>query len=209
MDIFDKIRKDRGPLGQYQKVGHGYFLFPKLEGEIAPHMTFRGKEVLIWSLNNYIGLANHPEVRKADAEGAEKYGLAYPMGARMMSGQTALHEELENKLAEFVGKESAFLVNYGYQAMVSIIQTLAGRKDVIGKPIQYATTENFLHHFNIQKLTDLPTVDELSSAGLIDSATIDASIFGTGKFYKEQSQNKKEDIYSNIEKAIDETPKSD
>ena len=85
----------------------------------------------------------------------------------------------------------------------------AGRKDVIGKPIQYATTENFLHHFNIQKLTDLPTVDELSSAGLIDSATIDASIFGTGKFYKEQSQNKKEDIYSNIEKAIDETPKSD
>jgi len=131
VDIFDKIRKDRGPLGQYQKVGHGYFLFPKLEGEIAPHMTFRGKEVLTWSLNNYIGLANHPEVRKADAEGAEKYGLAYPMGARMMSGQTSLHEELENKLAEFVGKESAFLVNYGYQAMVSIIQTLAGRKDVI------------------------------------------------------------------------------
>ena len=85
----------------------------------------------------------------------------------------------------------------------------AGRKDVIGKPIQYATTENFLHHFNIQKLTDLPTVDELSSAGLIDTATIDASIFGTGKFYKEQSQNKKEDIYSNIEKAIDETPNSD
>ena len=81
----------------------------------------------------------------------------------------------------------------------------AGRKEVLGKPIQYATTENFLHHFNIQKLTDLPTVDELSSAGLIDTATIDSSIFGTGKFYKEQSQNKKEDIYSNIEKAIDET----
>jgi glycine C-acetyltransferase len=131
VDIFDKIRKDRGPLGQYQKVGHGYFLFPKLEGEIAPHMKFRGKEVLTWSLNNYIGLANHPDVRKADAEGAKEYGMAAPMGARMMSGQTVKHEELENKLAEFVGKESAFLLNYGYQGMVSIIQTLAGRKDVI------------------------------------------------------------------------------
>jgi glycine C-acetyltransferase len=131
VDIFDKIRKDRGPLGQYQKVGHGYFLFPKLEGEIRSHMKFRGKEVLTWSLNNYIGLANHPEVRKADAEGAKQYGLAAPMGARMMSGQTIKHEELENKLAEFVGKENAFLLNYGYQGMVSIIQTLAGRKDVI------------------------------------------------------------------------------
>ncbi len=131
MDIFDKIRKDRGPLGQYQKVGHGYFLFPKLEGEIGPHMNFRGKEVLNWSLNNYIGLANHPEVRKADAEGANQYGMAAPMGARMMSGQTVKHEELENKLADFVGKKSAFLLNYGYQGMVSIIQTLAGRNDVI------------------------------------------------------------------------------
>lgn len=131
VDIFDKIRKDRGPLGQYQKVGHGYFLFPKLEGEIAPRMKFRGKEVLNWSLNNYLGLGNHPEVRKADAEGANEYGMAYPMGARMMSGQTAKHEELENQLAEFVGKQNAFLLNYGYQGMVSIIQTLAGRKDVI------------------------------------------------------------------------------
>ena len=129
MDIFDKITKNRGPLGQYQKVGHGYFLFPKLEGEIGPRMKFRGKEVLVWSLNNYIGLANHPEVRKADA--AAQYGLAYPMGARMMSGQTAKHEELERQLAEFVGKEDAFLLNYGYQGMVSIIQSLAGRKDVI------------------------------------------------------------------------------
>lgn len=131
VDIFDKIRKDRGPLGQYQKVGHGYFLFPKLEGEIGPHMKFRGKEVLTWSLNNYIGLANHPEVRKADAEGAQQYGMAAPMGARMMSGQTAKHEELENQLADFVRKQSTFLLNYGYQGMVSIIQTLAGRKDVI------------------------------------------------------------------------------
>jgi len=131
VDIFDKIRKDRGPLGQYAKVGKGYFMFPKLEGEIASRMTFRGKEVLTWSLNNYIGLANHPEVRKADAEGAEQYGMAYPMGARMMSGQTVKHEELENKLSDFVGKDSAFLLNYGYQGMVSIIQTLAGRNDVI------------------------------------------------------------------------------
>jgi len=131
VDIFDKIQKNRGPLGQYQKVAHGYFMFPKLEGEIGPHMKFRGKEVLNWSLNNYIGLANHPEVRKADADGAIKFGMAAPMGARMMSGQTVYHEELENKLAAFVGKKSSFLLNYGYQGMVSIIQTMCGRNDVI------------------------------------------------------------------------------
>lgn len=131
MDIFDKIQKDRGPLGQYQKIAHGYFMFPKLEGEIMPRMKFRGKEVLTWSLNNYIGLANHPEVRKADAEAAAEWGMAAPMGARMMSGQTKYHEELEGKLAEFVGKQDAFLLNYGYQGMVSIIQTLCGRRDVI------------------------------------------------------------------------------
>jgi glycine C-acetyltransferase len=131
MDIFDKIRKDRGPIGKYQKVGHGYFAFPKLEGEIAPRMLFRGKEVLTWSLNNYIGLANHPEVRKADAQAAQEFGMAYPMGARMMSGQTKYHEELEQKLAKFVSKEDAFLVNYGYQGMVSIIDAIAHRNDVI------------------------------------------------------------------------------
>lgn len=131
MDIFDKIQQNRGPLGQYQKIAHGYFMFPKLEGEIAPRMKFRGKEVLTWSLNNYIGLANHPEVRKADAEAAAEYGMAYPMGARMMSGQTVFHEELENLLADFVSKESAFLINYGYQGMVSIIQSLIGRHDAI------------------------------------------------------------------------------
>ncbi|MBI9066149.1 MAG: pyridoxal phosphate-dependent aminotransferase family protein [Salinivirgaceae bacterium] len=131
MDIFDKIKKNRGPIGQYQKAGHGYFSFPKLEGEIHPHMTFRGKKVLNWSLNNYIGLANHPEVRKADAEGAAEFGMAYPMGARMMSGQTNFHVELEQRLAKFVNKEDAFLVNYGYQAMVSIIDAIAGRNDVI------------------------------------------------------------------------------
>lgn len=110
---------------------HGYFAFPKLEGEIAPRMKFRGKEVLTWSLNNYLGLANHPEVRKADAEAAAAYGMAYPMGARMMSGQTTKHEELERELADFVGKEDAFLLNYGYQGMVSIIDAICGRNDVI------------------------------------------------------------------------------
>ncbi|MFP4060659.1 MAG: aminotransferase class I/II-fold pyridoxal phosphate-dependent enzyme [Bacteroidales bacterium] len=131
VDIFDKIHKNKGPLGQYQKDAHGYFMFPKLEGEIKPRMKFRGKEVLTWSLNNYIGLGNHPEVRKADAEAAKEWGLAYPMGARMMSGQTSKHEELEEKLAEFVGKEDAYLLNYGYQGMVSIIDSLVGRNDVI------------------------------------------------------------------------------
>ncbi|HOP04981.1 MAG TPA: pyridoxal phosphate-dependent aminotransferase family protein [Tenuifilaceae bacterium] len=131
MDIFEKLRKNMGPIGQYQKQGHGYFAFPKLEGEINPRMMFRGKEVLTWSLNNYLGLANHPEVRKADAEGAAKYGMAYPMGARMMSGHTSLHEELEQKLAAFVGKPAAYLLNYGYQGMVSIIDSLLSRNDVV------------------------------------------------------------------------------
>lgn len=131
MDIFDKINKNRGDLGQYQDQADGYFAFPKLEGEISARMKFRGKEVLTWSLNNYLGLANHPEVRKADADATAEWGLAYPMGARMMSGQTSKHEELENQLAEFVNKESAYLLNFGYQGMVSIIDALVDRKDVI------------------------------------------------------------------------------
>ena len=131
MDIFDKINRYRGPLGQYQQIGHGYFLFPKLEGQIGPRMKFRGKEVLNWSLNNYLGLANHPEVRKVDAEAARDWGMGYPMGARMMSGQTSKHEELEDQLADFVGKEDAFLLNYGYQGMISIIDSLVNRNDVI------------------------------------------------------------------------------
>ena len=131
MDIFDKLRVNKGELGQYQKHGHGYFMFPKLEGEINPRMKFRGKEVLNWSLNNYLGLANHPEVREADAKAAKEYGMAYPMGARMMSGQTSKHEELEQELAKFVSKEDAFLLNFGYQGMVSIIDSIASRKDVI------------------------------------------------------------------------------
>jgi glycine C-acetyltransferase len=120
-----------GPLGQHQKWAHGYFSFPRLEGEIAAHMQFMGKEHLVWSLNNYLGLANHPEVREADAKGAADYGMAYPMGARMMSGNSVHHESLERKLADFVGKEDAFLLNYGYQGMLSIIDTLVDRNDVI------------------------------------------------------------------------------
>ena len=131
MDIFDKIKSTRGALGQYSVVGDGYFMFPKLEGEISPRMKFRGKEVLTWSLNNYLGLASNPEVIKADAEATAKYGLAYPMGARMMSGQTTTHEKFEKMAAEFVRKESAYLLNYGYQGMVSIIDALVDRHDVI------------------------------------------------------------------------------
>jgi glycine C-acetyltransferase len=131
MDIFEKIKNNRGALGAYQEFGHGYFAFPKLEGEIAPHMTFRGKKVLAWSLNNYLGLANLPEIKKVDAEAAEKYGLAYPMGARMMSGHTTNHEKFEEMAARFVHKEDAYLLNFGYQGMVSIIDALVDRHDVI------------------------------------------------------------------------------
>ena len=120
-----------GPLGQHQKWSHGYFSYPKLEGEIGPHMQFNGKEHLVWSLNNYLGLANHPEVREADARAAADFGMAYPMGARMMSGNSIHHEQLEHDLGEFVGKEDAYLLNYGYQGMVSIIDTLVDRNDVI------------------------------------------------------------------------------
>lgn len=130
LDLFDKL-SNKGPLGQHQKMAHGYFTFPKLEGEISNRMVFRGKEHLIWSLNNYLGLANHPEVRKADADAAAQYGLALPMGARMMSGNSNHHEELERQLAAFVKREDAFLLNYGYQGMVSIIDTLVNRHDVI------------------------------------------------------------------------------
>ncbi len=131
MDIFQKLRANQGDLGQHMNKAHGYFAFPKLEGEIDARMKFRGKEVLTWSLNNYLGLANHPEVRNADAEAAAQYGMAYPMGARMMSGQTTKHEQLERELAAFVGKQDAFLLNYGYQGMVSVIDAICGRHDVI------------------------------------------------------------------------------
>jgi glycine C-acetyltransferase len=131
LDIFDRIRNDRGPLGQHAKETHGYFTFPKLEGEISNHMTFRGKEVLVWSVNNYLGLSNHPEVRKVDAEASARWGMGYPMGARMMSGQTSEHEALENELSEFMQKEDSFLLNFGYQGCQSAIEALVSRHDVI------------------------------------------------------------------------------
>ncbi|MBP6574213.1 MAG: aminotransferase class I/II-fold pyridoxal phosphate-dependent enzyme [Flavobacteriales bacterium] len=130
-DIFDKIRKDLGPIGNHAKQSHGYFSFPKLEGDLGAHMTFRGKPVLVWSLNNYLGLANHPDVRKVDAEAAAQWGMAYPMGARMMSGQTKYHEQLEDALSDFMQKEDTFLLNYGYQGCMSAIEALLSRHDVL------------------------------------------------------------------------------
>lgn len=131
MDLFDKLNERMGPLGSYMEQADGYYMFPKLEGEISSRMTFNGIEMICWSLNNYLGLANHPEVRKADAEAAAEYGLGYPMGARMMSGQTSAHEQLEKDLAAFVSKPAAYLLNFGYQGMVSAIDALVNRHDVI------------------------------------------------------------------------------
>jgi glycine C-acetyltransferase len=130
-DIFEKLLKNAGPLGQHRERAHGYFAFPKLEGEIGSRMKFRGKDMIVWSLNNYLGLANHPEVRKADADAAAAYGLASPMGARMMSGNTDQHEQLERELAAFVSKEDAILMNFGYQGIMSAIDAICGRHDII------------------------------------------------------------------------------
>jgi glycine C-acetyltransferase len=130
-DIFERLIKNYGPLGQHRERAHGYFAFPKLEGEISSKMKFRGQEMIVWSLNNYLGLANHPEVRKADADGSAQYGLALPMGARMMSGNSDLHEQLEKELAEFVHKEDSILMNYGYQGIMSAIDSICGRHDVV------------------------------------------------------------------------------
>jgi glycine C-acetyltransferase len=130
-DIFEKLVKNSGPLGQHRERAHGYFAFPKLEGDIGSRMKFRGKEMIVWSLNNYLGLANHPEVRKIDGEASQQYGLALPMGARMMSGNSNYHEQLEAELAEFEHKEDAILMNYGYQGIMSAIDAICGRHDVI------------------------------------------------------------------------------
>ena len=130
-DIFDRLKSAAGPLEQYRQKAEGYFMFPELEGEIGPKMKFLGREVITWSLNNYLGLANHPEVREADAKAAADWGMAYPMGARMMSGQTKYHKELETRLSKFEKKEYTYLLNYGYQGMVSIIDSLVSRNDVI------------------------------------------------------------------------------
>ena len=132
MDIFERISKDSGgPIGQYRERAHGYFTFPRLEGELGPKMIFNGREVLCWSLNNYLGLANHPEVRRVDAEAAARWGLAYPMGARMMSGHTRAHEHFERELADFEKKEDAYLFNFGYQGIFSTIDSLLTRHDVL------------------------------------------------------------------------------
>ena len=130
-DLFEKFNKSMGPLGKWASIAEGYFVFPKLEGKISNRMKFNGKEVITWSVNDYLGLSNHPEVRKIDSEAAEKYGSAYPMGARMMSGHTSMHEKLENQLADFVNKESAYVLNFGYQGILSIVDTLVSKNDVI------------------------------------------------------------------------------
>lgn len=130
-DLFERIHENKGPLGKWASQAEGYYVFPKLEGELGPRMTFHGKQILNWSINDYLGLANHPEVRKVDAEAALQYGAAYPMGARMMSGHTEIHEQLERELATFVQKDAAYLLNFGYQGMVSIIDALVSKNDII------------------------------------------------------------------------------
>lgn len=130
-DLFDKIYRDKGPLGKWASQAEGYFVFPKLEGQISNRMKFQGKDVITWSINDYLGLANHPEVRKVDEDAAKRYGSAYPMGARMMSGHTDLHEQLQNELASFVNKEAAYLLNFGYQGIMSTIDALVGKDDII------------------------------------------------------------------------------
>ena len=130
-DLFERMRNDKGPLGKWADIAEGYFAFPKLEGDISSRMKFNGHEVITWSVNDYLGLANNPEVRKIDAEAAKKYGSAYPMGARLMSGHTDLHDRLQNELAEFVNKESAYVLNFGYQGILSTIDSLVSKNDVI------------------------------------------------------------------------------
>jgi len=164
-DLFDKFNH-KGPLGQYQDIAHGYFSFPKLEGELGPRMKFRGKECIIWSINSYLGITNHPEVRKADAEATEEYGLAYPMGARIMSGETDAHIQLEKELAEFTQKEGALLLNFGYQGIMSIVDSCLTRHDVVvydrddhacimdgirmHQGPKYAFTHNDIDHFLVR-----------------------------------------------------------
>lgn len=131
MDVFEKLISDGGPIGRHYERAHGYFSFPKLEGELGSRMFFRGKEKIVWSLNNYLGLANHPETRKVDTTAAEKWGIGYPMGARMMSGNTDLHEDLEKTIAAFINREDAMLLNFGYQGIMSCIDALVNRRDII------------------------------------------------------------------------------
>jgi len=131
IDLFERIEADKGPLGKWAKQAEGYYVFPKLEGPISNRMSFNGKKVITWSINDYLGLANHPEVLEVDGAAASEHGMAYPMGARMMSGHTAFHEQLEEECADFVEKDAAYLVNFGYQGMVSAIDALVTKNDII------------------------------------------------------------------------------
>jgi len=191
MDIFEKIKKSTGgPIGQYREKADGYFAFPKLEGELGPHMRFNGEDVLVWSLNNYLGLANHPQVRKVDAEAAARWGMAYPMGSRMMTGQTALHERLERELAEFEHKEAAFEFNFGYQGIVSCIDALVSRQDVIvidaeahaclidGKRLHLGRSYSFKHNDIVtceQKLKVATEITKETGGGIL---LITEGVFG-------------------------------
>jgi len=192
-DIFDKLLKHLGPIGQHRQRAHGYFAFPKLEGPIGPRMIFRGKEKIVWSLNNYLGLANHPDIRQADAEAAEKFGLAMPMGARMMSGNSEYHEKLEQQLAAFENKQDAFLLNYGYQGVVSIIDALCSRHDIIVYDAEshaciidgvrlhaghrYVYKHNDLEDFEKQLQRATSLVDKQQSGGIL---VITEGVFGMG-----------------------------
>ncbi|MET0634931.1 MAG: pyridoxal phosphate-dependent aminotransferase family protein [Chitinophagaceae bacterium] len=192
-DIFERLLKHAGPLGQHRERAHGYFAFPKLEGEIGSRMKFRGKEMIVWSLNNYLGLANHPDVREADAQGAKDFGMALPMGARMMSGNSDWHEQLEAELAAFEGKEDAILVNFGYQGMVSLIDTLCGRHDVIVYDAEshaciidglrlhpghrYVYKHNDIEDFEKQLQRATALVDKQQSGGIL---VITEGVFGMG-----------------------------
>ena len=130
-DLFERIKEDKGPLGKWADIAEGYYVFPKLEGPISNRMSFNGKKVVTWSINDYLGLANHPEVLKVDGEAAKDHGMAYPMGARMMSGHTPKHEQLEKECAAFVDKEKAYLLNFGYQGIMSAIDALVTKNDII------------------------------------------------------------------------------
>ncbi len=130
-DLFDRILENKGPLGKWAAQAEGYFVFPKLEGPISNRMKFQGREVVTWSINDYLGMANLPEIKKVDGDAALEHGAAYPMGARMMSGHTAFHETLEEQLAEFVGKQAAYLLNFGYQGIMSAIDALVSKDDII------------------------------------------------------------------------------
>ena len=185
-DLFEKIYKDKGPLGKWASLAEGYFVFPKLEGQISNRMKFQGKEVITWSINDYLGLANHPEVRKVDAEAASEYGSAYPMGARMMSGHTTFHEQLQNELAEFVSKEASYLLNFGYQGIMSTVDALVSKDDIIDlkKKFNFRFLVDDAHGFGTLGKTGAGAGEEQGVQDDIDVyfATFAKSMASTGAF---------------------------